>query len=167
MYGRYIPYADPVHGLEHIYTFQFLIPYTNFLKYQAFGLYPNTIVGELTELHETSTDAFVWASVPISASLEEDKFLHGESSSCSAGDPDLLYTIQNDSLRFTCKFTQTGCEARVLTPLWDATDSNAGESKCYFVINHVRKDPHSIIGSPKLDEPEDTLSVLPKSSFPK
>ncbi len=107
--GRYISTADLSDGASHVYSFDFVIPYVDFLKYQAFGLYPNTIAGELMELVQTSTDAFVWAPVPPKAVLEEYRFLHA-SEPIAGG---ITTYSDSDSFAMTRKFVQIGNAATI------------------------------------------------------
>ena len=56
-----------------------VIPYQDLLKYQAFTLYPNRIVGELKELVQTSMEGFVWAPINPSVVKERLEFLDDSS----------------------------------------------------------------------------------------
>ena len=49
--GVYIPLADIADGQPHKVQMELTIPYQDLLKYQAFTLYPNRIVGELKEIN--------------------------------------------------------------------------------------------------------------------
>lgn len=63
MCGIYVPLAELADGRPHVFQMELTIPYQDFLMYQAFTLYPNTVPGELRELVHTSTAAFVWAPI--------------------------------------------------------------------------------------------------------
>ncbi len=110
--GIYASLSDLADGQVHTYPFEFVVPYTDMLKYQAFTLYPNAIVGELMELLQTSTDAFVWAPVPPSACIEEHCFLTGEVPKID----NVEVTPPSDSILMTRKFTQVGNSANIVIP---------------------------------------------------
>ncbi len=119
--GRYIALQDIHDGASHTFSFEFVIPYIDFLKYQAFGMYPNSIVGELTELLQTSTDAFVWCPVPINSCIEEYQFLHGAdpkiaSAHSYSGAPDQAITR---------KFIQVGNSGNICYPYVASLESTS------------------------------------------
>ena len=116
--GIYIPLSELADGREHSYTMELVIPYTDLLKYQTFMLYPNAICGELKELVETSTDAFVWA--PISPSVVKDALETWNGDVMSVKLPD-YYGITN-------KFTQCGNAARIISSITKSTSSDDTES---------------------------------------
>ena len=74
------------------------IPYQDLLKYQAFQLYPNTLVGELKELVQTSMEGFVWAPINPSVVKERIEFL----------DDSTLPESFPTNIGITCKFAQVG-----------------------------------------------------------
>ena len=112
--GIYVPLSELADGYEHSYIMELVIPYTDLLKYQAFMLYPNAICGEIKELVETSTDAFVWA--PISPSVVKDALETWTGDVMSVKLPD-YYGITN-------KFTQCGNAASIISSI---TKTNEGE----------------------------------------
>ena len=73
--GVYLVLADIADGLPHTVTMELCIPYQDLLKYQAFQLYPNTLVGESKELVQTSMEGFVWAPINPSVVKERIEFL--------------------------------------------------------------------------------------------
>ena len=73
--GIYIPCADIADAQPHPFAMELTIPYQDFLKYQAFTLYPNKIAGELKELVQTSLEGFVWAPINPSIVKERIEFL--------------------------------------------------------------------------------------------
>ena len=105
--GEYIPLVDIADGLPHKFTIELTIPYTDFLKYQAFTLYPNSIVGELKELVQASTEGFVWA--PIDPSVVKDKIEDLE-------DVDITEELPN-KVKITRKFTQIGNPATIISSM--------------------------------------------------
>ena len=114
VYGIYVPLSELGDGYEHSYIMELVIPYTDLLKYQAFMLYPNAICGEIKELVETSTDAFVWT--PISPSVVKDALETWTGDVMSVKLPD-YYGITN-------KFTQCGNAASIISSI---TKTNEGE----------------------------------------
>ena len=105
--GEYIPLVDIADGQPHKFTIELTIPYTDFLKYQAFTLYPNSIVGELKELVQASTEGFVWA--PIDPSVVKDKIEDLE-------DVDITEELPN-KVKITRKFTQIGNPATIISSM--------------------------------------------------
>ncbi len=87
----------------HNINMELLCPYTDFLKYQAFEEYHNSIVGELREQVETSYDAFCVTPVHPSVTVERYEFMTGESLSTTGHDIPA-------SLPITRKFSQIGTE---------------------------------------------------------
>ena len=63
MCGIYIPVSDLADGKLHDYRFEINVPFTDFLKYQAFTLYPNNICDEIDEELYTSILGMVWAPI--------------------------------------------------------------------------------------------------------
>ena len=96
--GIYIPVSDLADGLDHDYRFEINVPFTDFLKYQAFTLYPNTICGEVEEELQTSTLGMVWAPIDPVVVLDHERKLH------DLGDLELAEKEYN----ITRKFVQLG-----------------------------------------------------------
>ncbi len=105
--GIYVPLSELADGYEHSFNMELVIPYTDLLKYQAFMLYPNAICGEIKELVETSTDAFVWA--PISPSVVKDALETWEG--------DVMKITLPDYTGLTNKFTQCGNAAKIISSI--------------------------------------------------
>ncbi len=101
--GVYVPIKD-FYNTSGTVAMELTIPYTDFLKYQAFQLYPNAICGELLELVQTSTDAFVWAPIRPSVVKEHLEFLTGTPVKYS----DTVNYTMSDTTPITRKFTQIG-----------------------------------------------------------
>ena len=112
--GIYVPLSELADGYEHSYMMELVIPYTDLLKYQAFMLYPNAICGEIKELVETSTDAFVWA--PISPSVVKDAL--------ETWTGDVMSVKLPDYFGITNKFTQCGISSCFISSI---TKTNEGE----------------------------------------
>ena len=93
------------------------IPYQDFLKYQAFTLYPNKIAGELKELVQTSLEGFVWAPINPSIVKERIKFL----------DDKTIAESFPSNLALTRKFTQIGNPANIVIEMKDGTAPTADE----------------------------------------
>lgn len=110
--GIYVPLSELADGNDHPYMMELVIPYTDLLKYQAFMLYSKAICGELKELVETSTDAFVWA--PISPSVVKDALETWTGDVMSIKLPD-YYGITN-------KFTQCGNSACIIASITKANE---------------------------------------------
>ncbi len=115
--GIYVPLSELADGFEHSYNMELVIPYTDLLKYQAFMLYPNSICGELKELVETSTDAFIWA--PISPSVVKNALEIWNGDVMSIKLPD-YYGITN-------KFTQCGNPASIISSITKQNEENDEE----------------------------------------
>ena len=109
--GVYIPLADIADGQPHKVQMELAIPYQDFLKYQAFTLYPNRIVGELQELVQTSLEGFVWAPLNPSVVKEREEFL--DDSSIAESFP--------ANIGITRKFTQVGNPATIVIEMKDGT----------------------------------------------
>ena len=115
--GIYVPLADIADGQPHKVQMELTIPYQDFLKYQAFTLYPNEIVGELKELVQTSMEGFVWAPISPKVVKENIEFLDNS-------------TIAEDipsNIPITRKFTQVGNPATIITEYKTGTQSDALE----------------------------------------
>ena len=113
--GVYVPLVDIADGQPHKLSMELTIPYTDLLKYQAFQLYPNTIVGELKELVQTSMEGFVWAPLKPSIVKENLEFLDNS-------------TIAEDipsNVAITRKFTQIGNPATIITEYKNGTQATA------------------------------------------
>ena len=115
--GIYPPFADIADGQPHKFTIELTIPYQDILKYQAFTLYPNKIVGELQELVQTSFEGFVWA--PISPSVVKDKLEFLDDITIAESFP--------ANLGITRKFTQIGNPATIVVEMKDGTGPTAPE----------------------------------------
>ncbi len=101
--GVYVPTKE-IFNKQTTVSMDLTIPYTDFLKYQAFSLYPNAICGELIELVQSSTEAFVWAPIRPSVAKSQLEFLTGEPVQYSDS---VGYTL-SDATPMTRKFTQIG-----------------------------------------------------------
>ncbi len=117
--GLYLSPVELASGAK-TYQMELIIPYTDFLKYQAFTLYPNKICGELTELVQTSTEAFVWAPINPLVAIETEEFLSGT---------EFTYKDVSNALPITRKFTQIGNNATIPllsfvsdSPSWGVAD---------------------------------------------
>lgn len=109
--GVYVPIKDYFNKVGTV-AMELTIPYTDFLKYQAFTLYPNSICGELLELVQTSTDAFVWAPIRPTIVKEHIEFLTGEKLMYTAsGATDSSEYVLSDATAMTRKFSQIGSTA--------------------------------------------------------
>ena len=115
--GIYIPCADIADAQPHQFTMELTIPYQDFLKYQAFTLYPNKIVGELKELVQTSLEGFVWAPINPSIVKERIEFL----------DDKTIAESFPSNLALTRKFTQIGNPANIVIEMKDGTAPTADE----------------------------------------
>ena len=115
--GIYVPLSELADGYEHSYNMELVIPYTDLLKYQAFMLYPNSICGELKELVETSTDAFVWA--PISPSVVKDAL--------ETWGGDVMSIKLPDFTGISNKFTQCGNAACIISSITKKNEESEGE----------------------------------------
>ncbi len=115
--GIYVPLAELADGFEHSYNMELVIPYTDLLKYQAFMLYPNAICGEIKELVETSTDAFVWA--PISPTIVKD--------SLETWTGDVMSIKLPDYYGITNKFTQCGNAAGIISSITKVTEESEAD----------------------------------------
>ena len=114
--GVYIPLADIADGQPHKVQMELTIPYQDLLKYQAFTLYPNRIVGELKELVQTSMEG-VWA--PINPSVVKERLEFLDDSSIAESFP--------ANIGITRKFTQVGNPATVVIEMKDGTQATADE----------------------------------------
>ena len=115
--GVYIPLADIADAQPHKFTMELTIPYQDLLKYQAFTLYPNRIVGELKELVQTSMEGFVWAPVNPTIAKERIEFLD---------DKTIAETFPSN-IAVTRKFTQIGNPANIVIEVKDGTTPQAAE----------------------------------------
>ena len=115
--GIYVPLADIADGQPHKVQMELTIPYQDFLKYQAFTLYPNEIVGELKELVQTSMEGFVWA--PISPKIVKENIEFLDNSTIAEDIP--------SNIPITRKFTQVGNPATIITEYKTGTQSDALE----------------------------------------
>ena len=115
--GVYIPLADIADAQPHKFTMELTIPYQDLLKYQAFTLYPNRIVGELKELVQTSMEGFVWAPINPSIVKERIEFLD---------DKTIAETFPSN-IAITRKFTQIGNPASIVIEVKDGTAPTADE----------------------------------------
>ena len=113
--GVYIPLADIADGQPHKVQMELTIPYIDLLKYQAFTLYPNRIVGELKELVQTSMEGFVWA--PINPSVVKERLEFLDDSSIAESFP--------ANIGITRKFTQVGNPATIVIEMKDGTAPTA------------------------------------------
>ena len=113
--GVYIPLADIADGQPHKVQMELTIPYIDLLKYQAFTLYPNRIVGELKELVQTSMEGFVWA--PINPSVVKERLEFLDDSSIAESFP--------ANIGITRKFTQVGNPASIVIEMKDGTAATA------------------------------------------
>ena len=108
--GIYIPCADIADAQPHQFAMELTIPYQDFLKYQAFTLYPNKIAGELKELVQT-----VWAPINPSIVKERIEFL----------DDKTIAESFPSNLALTRKFTQIGNPANIVIEMKDGTAPTA------------------------------------------
>ena len=115
--GIYIPCADIADAQPHQFAMELTIPYQDFLKYQAFTLYPNKIAGELKELVQTSLEGFVWAPINPSIVKERIEFL----------DDKTIAESFPSNLALTRKFTQIGNPANIVIEMKDGTAPTADE----------------------------------------
>ena len=115
--GIYIPCADIADAQPHPFAMELTIPYQDFLKYQAFTLYPNKIAGELKELVQTSLEGFVWAPINPSIVKERIEFL----------DDKTIAESFPSNLALTRKFTQIGNPANIVIEMKDGTAPTADE----------------------------------------
>ena len=115
--GVYIPLSDIADAQPHKFTMELTIPYQDLLKYQAFTLYPNRIVGELKELVQTSMEGFVWAPVNPTIAKERIEFLD---------DKTIAETFPSN-IAITRKFTQIGNPANIVIEMKDGTTPQAAE----------------------------------------
>ena len=115
--GIYIPCADIADAQPHKFAMELTIPYQDFLKYQAFTLYPNKIAGELKELVQTSLEGFVWAPINPSIVKERIEFL----------DDKTIAESFPSNLALTRKFTQIGNPANIVIEMKDGTAPTADE----------------------------------------
>ena len=115
--GIYIPCADIADAQPHQFAMELTIPYQDFLKYQAFTLYPNKIAGELKELVQTSLEGFVWAPINPSIVKERIEFL----------DDKTIAESFPSNLALTRKFTQIGNPANIVIEMKDGTAPTAAE----------------------------------------
>ena len=115
--GIYIPCADIADAQPHKFAMELTIPYQDFLKYQAFTLYPNKIAGELKELVQTSLEGFVWAPINPSIVKERIEFL----------DDKTIAESFPSNLALTRKFTQIGNPANIVIEMKDGTAPTAAE----------------------------------------
>ena len=113
--GIYIPCADIADAQPHQFAMELTIPYQDFLKYQAFTLYPNKIAGELKELVQTSLEGFVWAPINPSIVKERIEFL----------DDKTIAESFPSNLALTRKFTQIGNPANIVIEMKDGTAPTA------------------------------------------
>ena len=115
--GIYIPCADIADAQPHKFAMELTIPYQDFLKYQAFTLYPNKIAGELKELTQSSLEGFVWAPINPSIVKERIEFL----------DDKTIAESFPSNLALTRKFTQIGNPANIVIEMKDGTAPTADE----------------------------------------
>ena len=115
--GIYIPCADIADAQPHQFAMELTIPYQDFLKYQAFTLYPNKIAGELKELVQTSLEGFVWAPINPLIVKERIEFL----------DDKTIAESFPSNLALTRKFTQIGNPANIVIEMKDGTAPTAAE----------------------------------------
>ena len=115
--GIYIPCADIADAQPHKFAMELTIPYQDFLKYQAFTLYPNKISGELKELTQSSLEGFVWAPINPSIVKERIEFL----------DDKTIAESFPSNLALTRKFTQIGNPANIVIEMKDGTAPTADE----------------------------------------
>ena len=115
--GIYIPLADIADGQPHKFSMELSIPYQDFLKYQAFRLYPNTLVGELKELVQTSMEGFVWA--PINPSVVKERLEFLDDATIAESFP--------VNIGITRKFTQVGNPATIVVEMKDGTNTTPEE----------------------------------------
>ena len=113
--GIYIPCADIADAQPHKFAMELTIPYQDFLKYQAFTLYPNKISGELKELTQSSLEGFVWAPINPSIVKERIEFL----------DDKTIAESFPSNLALTRKFTQIGNPANIVIEMKDGTAPTA------------------------------------------
>ena len=113
--GIYIPCADIADAQPHKFAMELTIPYQDFLKYQAFTLYPNKIAGELKELTQSSLEGFVWAPINPSIVKERIEFL----------DDKTIAESFPSNLALTRKFTQIGNPANIVIEMKDGTAPTA------------------------------------------
>ena len=104
-------------GLPHTVAMELCIPYQDLLKYQAFQLYPNTLVDELKELLQTSMEGFVWAPVNPSVAKERIEFL----------DDTTITESFPTNIAITRKFTQVGNPGTIVVEMTDGTSTTAAD----------------------------------------
>ena len=127
--GIYVPLADIADGQPHKVQMELTIPYQDFLKYQAFTLYPNEIVGELKELVQTSMEGFVWA--PISPKIVKENIEFLDNSTIAEDIP--------SNIPITRKFTQVGNPATIITEYKTGTQSDALEGYTDFEYSSLKR----------------------------